>query len=427
MAEQFTIDKKYAEKMDRNDPLKKYRNRFYVKDNEIYMDGNSLGLFSRDAEESLLRVIDEWKQLAIDCWSKAEKPLFLYQDYLGKLLSSIIGANEDEVTVHASTTINIHTAIATFYKPDKKRYKILVDDLNFSTDRYAVDSQVKLKGLDPVECVKVVNSRDGKYIYEEDFVNAMTDDVAIIFLPAVLYRTGQLLNIAYITKEANKRGIFVGWDLCHSIGAVPLDLNELEVDFAVWCNYKYLNGGPGSSAGLYINRKHFEKDPGLAGWHGNVNETQFDLNQKFEPASNAGGWQTGTQHILSMAPLEGSLKMFNEVGVERLREKSLKITAYLMYLIDNKLAKYDFSVATPRNDKRRGGHVALEHDEAIRINEALKDNGVIPDFRAPNIIRLAPIAFYNTYKDVWKLVEIIEDIMVNKKYEKYEIKRGLIA
>lgn len=423
----FSMDRKFAEKMDSNDSLKGYREKFYVKDNEIYMDGNSLGLCSKDAEKSLFRVLDEWKQMGINCWTQAEKPLFLYQDYLGKLLSKIIGANENEVTVHANTTINIHTAIATFYKPDTKKYKILVDDLNFSTDRYAVDSQVKLKNLDPAENVKVVKSRDGKFIYEEDFVDAMTDDVAMIFLPAVLYRSGQLIDMAYITKEANKRGIVVGWDLCHFIGVVPLNLNELEVDFAVWCNYKYLNGGPGSSAGLYINKKHFEKDPGLAGWHGNVKETQFDLSQKFEPAPNAGGWQTGTQHIFSMAPLEGSLKMFNKVGIDKIREKSLNMTAYLMYLIDNKLTKYGFSIANPREDKRRGGHVALEHDEAIRINEALKNNGVIPDFRTPNIIRLAPVAFYNTYEDVWKIVEILEDIMINKKYEQYEIKRGLVA
>lgn len=427
MANIFTMDKKFAEKMDNNDPLNEYREKFYINRDEIYMDGNSLGLCSRDAETSLQRVLNEWKQMAINCWTQAEKPLFLYQDYLGRLLSKIIGANEDEVTIHASTTINIHTAIATFYKPDKKKYKILVDDLNFSTDRYAVDSQIKLKGLDPSKYVKVVKSRDNSFIYEKDIVKAMTDDVTMVFLPAVLYRSGQLVDMTYITNEANKRGITVGWDLCHSIGAVPLNLNELDVDFAVWCNYKYLNGGPGSSAGLYINRKHFEKEPGLAGWHGNVKETQFDLSQKFEPARNAGGWQTGTQHILSMAPLEGSLKMFNQVGVEKLREKSLKLTAYLMYLIDNKLAEYNVSIINPREDKKRGGHVALAHEEALRINKALKYHRIITDFRTPNIIRIAPVAFYNTYEEVWKLVEILERIMETKEYEKHEIKRGLVA
>lgn len=424
---EFQLGKEFAKKMDDEDLLKDVRNRFYLRDDEIYMDGNSLGLCSKDAEAALFRVLEEWKQLGINCWTKTQVPLFLYQDYLGKLLASIIRADEDEVTVHSSTTINIHTAIGTFYKPNDKKYKILVDDLNFPTDRYAVNSQIELKGLDPVECVKVVKSRDGKMIYEEDVVKAMTDDVAIVLLPSVLYRSGQLVDMEYVTGEAKKRGIIVGWDLCHSIGVIPHNFKKLDADFAVWCNYKYLNGGPGASAGLYINRKHFDKVPGLAGWHGNNKDTQFDLKNTFEQASYAGGWQTGTQHILSMAPLEGSLKMINEIGIDKIREKSLEITAYLMYLIDNKLVKYGFSVGNPREDKRRGGHVALEHDDAVRINRALKDNGVLPDFRYPNIIRLAPIALYTSYEEIFRVIEIIEDIMLNKKHEKYDKTRDVVA
>lgn len=427
MAYKFELGKEFARNLDAKDPLRTVRKRFYLKDGEIYMDGNSCGLCSRDAEKALFRVLEEWKTMGIDCWTKPEIPLFLYQDYLGKLLAPIIGADEDEVTVHANTTINIHTAIGTFYKPDDRRYKILVDDLNFPTDRYAVDSQIRLKGLDPEDCVKVVTSRDGKFIYEEDFVKAMTEEVSIILLPAVLYRSGQLINMKYITDEAKKRGIIVGWDLCHSIGAISHNFKELNADFAVWCNYKYLNGGPGAPAGLYINRKHFDKYPGLAGWHGNKKETQFDLKHTFEPADYAGGWQTGTQHVLSMAPLEGSLMMFNEIGMDKIREKSLSITAYLMFLIDNKLGKYGFTIGNPGEDSIRGGHVALEHEEALRINEALKDNGVVPDFRYPNVIRLAPTALYTSYEEVLKVVEIIEEIMVSRKYEDYDKERGIVA
>ena len=427
MDNNFQPDIEFARTLDDRDPLSAVRDRFYLQDDQIYMDGNSLGLCSRDAERCLFRVFDEWKTKGIECWTEASEPLFLYQDYLGKLMAPLIGADADEVTVHASTTINIHSAIATFYRPVAGRKKILVDDLNFPTDRYAIDSQIRLKGLDPDECVSVVKSRDGKTIQEDDVVTAMEDDVALVFLSAVLYRSGQLLDMDTITAEARKRNIVAGWDLCHSIGVIPHDFKKLDADFAVWCNYKYLNGGPGAAAGLYINRKYFDKTPGLAGWHGNRKETQFDMKHEFEPARYAGGWQTGTQHVLSMAPLEGSLKMFNEIGIGPIREKSLKLTAWLMYLIDVKLAQYGFGIGNPREDHRRGGHVALEHKNAIRINAALKDNGVIPDFRYPNVIRLAPVALYTSYSEVFRVVEIIEDIMVNRKYDNYEGKRGLVA
>jgi len=195
----------------------------------------------------------------------------------------------------------------------------------------------------------------------------------------------------------------------------------------LWCNYKYLNGGPGAIAGLFINRKHFEMEPGLAGWQGNNKETQFDLNQEFEHAKYAGGWQTGTQPILSMAPIEGSLRMFEEAGIQNVREKSLKLTAYLMYLIDNKLVKYGFSYVNPTEDNKRGGHVALVHDDAIRLTKAMKTNNIIPDFRFPNIIRLAPIAFYTSFEDVYEMVERIIKIMENKEYEKFDKNRGIVA
>ena len=423
----FKEGKDFARKLDKEDQLHQFRERFYLNEGEIYMDGNSLGLCSKDAEASLFRVLDEWKTMGINCWSKPDVKLFLYQDHIGKLLAPLIGAHADEVTSHSNTTVNIHTAVGTFYKPTPKKYKILVDDLNFPTDRHAIDGQILLKGLDPAVCVKVVKSRDGKMIYEEDFVEAMTDDVALIFLPSVLYRSGQLLDMKFLTTEAKKRNIIVVWDLCHSIGAVPHNFKDLAPDFAVWCTYKYLNGGPGASAGLYINRKHLSKPSGLPGWHGGVKETQFQLSHTFDKAHDAGGWQTGTQHILSMAPLEGSLIMYSEAGIENLRKKSLHITAYLRFLIEKKLLKYGFSIGTPREDAKRGGHLALEHDEALRITEALREENVVPDFRFPNVIRLAPVPLYLRYEDMYELVERIISIMDKKTYEKFENKIGDVA
>lgn len=417
----------FAQEMDRNDPLKSYKERFYMEEGSIYMDGNSCGLCSVDAEIYLMKALKDWKKYGIDLWSHPDADYFLYQDKLAALMAPLIKAKAEEVTICTNTTINIHKALATFYQPTPQRYKIIVDDLNFPTDKYAVDSFVKLKGFNPETAVKVVKSRDGKRIFEEDMIEAMTEDVSLILLPSVLYRSAYLTDMQKIADAARGRGIYVGFDLSHSIGSVPHDFESLDCDFAVWCNYKYMNGGPGAIAGLYINEKHFKMGPGLAGWQGNNKSTQFDLKQSFEPAEYAGGWQTGTQPILSMAPIEGSLRMFGEAGIENIREKSLKLTAYLMYLIDTKLKKYGFSYGNPTEDQRRGGHVALEHEEAIRINKAMKDRKIIPDFRYPNVIRLAPVAFYVSFEDVYRMVEIIEDIMETKAYEDYDGSRGTVA
>lgn len=427
MNSKFQLGEDYAKRMDAEDPLARFRDRFYIKENEIYMDGNSLGLMSKDAEKSLIRVIGEWKNLGINGWSNAQIPWFYFSRELAKLMAPLVGAEEDEITIHSSTTVNIHAMVSTFFKPDDRKNKILVDSLNFPTDRYAIESQLSIKGLNPKEYLVVVESKDERTFDENYIVSKMTDDIALVFLPSVLYRSGQLLDMEYLTNEAHKRGIIIGFDCCHSAGVVPHHLSKWGVDFAVWCNYKYLNAGPGGPATIYINKKHFNKEPGLAGWHGYVQEKQFDLLNEFESADNAGGWQMGTPHMLSMAPLEGSLKMYNEAGIENLREKSLKITNYMMFLIDNNLSQYGFAIGNPRDDKRRGGHVALEHDEAVRINAALKDNGVVPDFRRPNVIRLAPVPLYVSYHDVWVVIEKIKEIMDNKIYLKYENKRGLIA
>lgn len=418
---------KFASELDGVDPLKGIRQEFYLNDEVIYMDGNSLGLFPKAAEASLLRVLEDYKRMGIDCWTKTNPQLFLYQDHLGALMASLVGASPEEVTIMSNTTLNLHSMIATFYKPSAERFKILVDDLTFPTSRYAIESQLRLKGLSPEEALKEVKSLDGRTLDEAMLIEAMTEDVAMAVFPSVLYRSGQLLDVARLTQAAHERGIIIGFDCCHGVGAVPHEFSKWDVDFAVWCTYKYLNGGPGSNAALYLNKRHFGLHPGLAGWQGYVKDKQFDLLNTFEPVRNAGGWQSGTQNIFSMAPLEGSLELFNSVGVEKIREKSLKLTDYLMALIDDKLTGYGFSVGNPREAHRRGGHVALEHPDAVRINQALKDNGVMPDFRAPNVIRLAPIALYTSFTEVFRVVETLVRIMDEKLYENYSSKRGTVA
>ena len=424
---EFKLGLDFAKDLDKNDKMRKFRDRFYIKEDEIYMDGNSLGMCSKEAEQALLDMLNIWKTENINMWSIENAKYLNYSSYLAEKMAFLVKAKPEEIAVVGSTTMNIHQAVATFYKPTKDRYKILVDDLNFPTDRYAVDSQIRLKGLKVEDALKVVKSRDGVFIYEDDIIEAMTDDVCLILLPSALYRSAQILDMKKITDAARERGIYIGWDLCHSIGAYPHDFEDLQPDFAIWCTYKYLAGGPGSNAGIYINERHFDKIAGLNGWYGNKLETQFQLKQEFESDRGARALQIGTPNMLSMAPIDGALDIYKEAGIENVREKSLHITAYLMYLIDERLAEFGFNVGNPREDEKRGGHVCLTHDDAFRIAAAMRDEGVIPDFREPNVIRLAPIALYNSYEDVYKLVEAVRDIYIKKKHEKYSNERTVVV
>ncbi|MFD4929501.1 kynureninase [Peribacillus butanolivorans] len=422
---QPTLD--YAKQLDKEDTLRCYREEFYLKPNSIYMDGNSLGLLSKRAERTLLESLEDWKEHGIDGWTQGNHPWFFMAEKLGAKIAQLVGASPEEVIVTGSTTVNLHQLVATFYKPEGMRTKILADELTFPTDIYALQSQLRTHGYDPETDLIRVKSRDGRFLEEDDIIEAMTDDIALIVLPTVLYRSGQILDMKRLTDEAHKRGIVIGFDGCHSIGAIPHSFSEWGVDFAYWCNYKHLNGGPGGVGGLYVNRKHFGTMPGLAGWFGSKKDKQFDMEHILTPAESAGAYQIGTPHVLSCAPLIGSLEMFIEAGIENIREKSLKINQYLIDLIEHELKDMGFFIGTPREDVRRGGHVSLEHKEAARICKALKENGVIPDFRAPNIIRLAPVALYTSYAEVWEVVQILKKIMTEKQYEKFKNEREVVA
>ncbi|WP_019120425.1 kynureninase [Brevibacillus massiliensis] len=420
-----TLD--YAEQLDREDSLSRFRAEFYLKPDSIYMDGNSLGLLSRRAERTLLEAVADWREHGIDGWTQGNHPWFTLSESLGELSAPLVGASPEEVIVTGSTTVNLHQLVATFYQPQGTRTKILADELTFPSDIYALQSQLRIRGYDPDTHLIRVKSRDGRFLEEEDIIDAMTDDIALIILPTVLYRSGQVLDMQRLTAEAHRRGIFIGFDGCHSVGAIPHSFSEWDVDFAYWCNYKYVNGGPGSVGGLYVNRKHFGANPGLAGWFGSRKDKQFDMEHTLTPAETAGAYQIGTPHVLSLAPLIGSLEMFAEAGIENIRRKSLHINRYLMNLIEHELADYGLFIGTPGEDARRGGHVSLEHEEAARICKALKKNGVIPDFRAPNVIRLAPIALYTSYTEVWKVVQILKKIMAEEQYKLYPNEREVVS
>lgn len=418
----------FAVKLDSEDPLKDYRNRFYVQPHTIYLDGNSLGLLSRDSEASVLRVLDEWKRLAIGGWLDAKQPWFYFAETLGAMCAKIVGAEPEEVVATGATTVNIHSLVNTFYQPSRKK-KILADELTFPTDIYALRSIVRLRGSDPSRDLILAQSENHRFLSEDNIIELMDEDVALAFLPSVLYRSGQLLDMKKLTEEAHDRGIPIGFDCSHSVGVLPHYLDKWKVDFAVWCSYKHLNGGPGGTAFLYVNKKHFCREPSLAGWFGYVKEKQFDLSINFEHSKSAGGWQISSPSILSAAAVEGSLRIILDAGIDAIREKSLKLTSYLIYLVDVTLSKppYDFSIGTPREAERRGGHVAVEHAEAMRISQALRARHVVSDFRPPNVVRVAPTPLYNTYHEVWKIVQHLKAIIEKKEYERFSKERKDIS
>ncbi len=426
---EFKLGEEFALKMDAMDKLAGYKKRFYHLEDSIYMDGNSLGLMSKDAEQTLLRLINEWKTLGIKGWGGGKVPWISYAETLGNLQAPLVGAEKDECIVTGGTTVNLHTLVATFYKPEDGKRRILADELNFPSDLYALNAQIRLKGGNPEEDLILVKSRDGLTIEEEDIIDAMTDEVQLALLPSVYYRSGQLLDMKRLTQEAHKRDIIIGFDCSHSVGIIPHHFSEWGSDFAFWCNYKYMNGGPGSTGSIYVNKRHWGETPGLAGWFGNKRSTMFEMRTTFDSAKTTQAWQIGTTTMLSTAPIEGSLRMMREAGIQNIREKSQGITAYLMYLIDEMLSHepYNYGIATPREAERRGGHVGVTHSDAWRINQALAARGVIPDFRPPNIIRLAPIPLYVSYHDVWRVAQTLKAIIDEGDIEKFSDDKSTVT
>jgi kynureninase len=420
----------HARALDAADPLAGFRDRFYVPPGVIYLDGNSLGLLSRDAEAATLAALNDWKRLGIDGWLRADPDWFTIGEHLGALMAPLVGAAADEVVVTGTTTVNLHNLVATFYQPSGRRRRIVAGALDFPSDVYALQSQLRLHGADPDADLVLVPSRDGRTLDEADLIGAMTDQVALVLLPSVLYRSGQLLDLERLTAAARERGIPLGLDCAHSIGAIPHRFDEWGVDFAFWCTYKYLNAGPGSVGALYVNRRHFARTPGLAGWWGYLKERQFDMLHTWEGAGHAGAWQVSTPPILATAPLLGSLRLFSEAGIDRVRAKSLAQTAYLIDLLDASgltAEPYRYRIGTPHAPARRGGHVAVEHDAGPRIAKALKRRGVVPDFRPPDVVRLAPIALYTSYHDLWQVAQHLRDIIDTGEYLQEPEGRELVA
>ena len=367
----------------------------------IYLDGNSLGPLSYGAQAATERRLKQWQHLGVGGWDE----WFELAERLSPALARLVGAHPGEVIATGSITANLHALLATFYRPEGERRNLLATSLDFPSDLYALSAWAERLG----GVLKLVPSSDGHTLQDDDIAAAFTPDVALAVLPTVLYRSGQLLNVRAVTAQAHAAGTLVGWDAAHSIGAAPHNFHDDGADFAVWCSYKYLNAGPGAPGGLFVHERHFDRTPGLPGWWGHDKSTQFEMDPAFRKAHGAGAYQVGTPSIIALAGLEGALGVFEEVDIRAVRARSLELTDYLIRLADAELP--EMTVQTPREHARRGGHVVLEHPDARLLSLALRERRIVPDYREPNLLRLAPVALYNTEAELDETVRVLRELL----------------
>ncbi|MFM7159300.1 MAG: kynureninase [Planctomycetaceae bacterium] len=399
--------------LDEADPLAPLREQFYLPPGKIYFDGNSLGLLCRSAERAVHQALEEWKTDAIEGWTTGQPGWFHLVEQIADQLCRITHAPPGSLTLTGSTTLHLHQVLATLYRPDERRPGILLDQTAFPTDRYAVASFLRSRGLDPARhLIELPTDREG-LVPESDLDAAFRQGVQLAVLPSVVFTTGQLLDLTQVTAAAAAHDVRLCWDCSHSVGVVPLDLATLRPDAAIWCTYKYLNGGPGSVAALYLDPRWNALPPGLAGWFGADKSRQFRMEPDLVPAEGAGRLQLGSPHVLSLAALRGSLEVVEAAGVDRLRRKSLELTRYLRGLIQERLGGAGFGFATPQADERRGGHLAIRHPLARGLSVALRARGFVPDYREPDLLRIAPSPLYSRFADCDQLVAEIDRILAD--------------
>ncbi|GAB2767925.1 kynureninase [Salinimicrobium soli] len=415
---QFQNTLSYAQQLDQNDPLKNYRYKFHFpkvngKD-VIYFTGNSLGLQPKNAKKYVDEVMTDWAELAVEGHFQAEKAWWDYHERFSEKLAPIVGAKPSEVTVMNTLTVNLHLLMVSFYRPTKQRYKIIMEEKAFPSDQYMIASQVRFHGLSPEEVIVEVKKREGEHHFRlEDILQTIKEvgeECALVLMGGVNYYNGQVLDMESITKAGKEVGAFVGWDLAHAAGNVELKLHEWNVDFAAWCSYKYMNSGPGNASGCFINEKyHNQKDiPRFEGWWGHNKERRFLMEPEFQPEPNANAWQVSNAPILALAPYLASLELFEEVGMPALIQKRDKIVAYLEFILQEIASEVggDFEIITP---KERGTQLSVFlHGQGKELFHYLMKNGVITDWREPNVIRLAPAAFYCSYVDMWRFGQVLK-------------------
>jgi len=419
MTFQNTIE--FAQELDKQDKLSSYRNEFSFPlvngKNVIYFTGNSLGLHSKRAKKYVDEVMNDWANLAVEGHFYAEKPWWDYHERFANPLSKIVGALPSEVTVMNTLTVNLHLLMVSFYKPTPKRFKILCEAKAFPSDQYMIQSQVQFHGLNPEDAIVEIQRREGEHNIRLEDVLAKIEEVgnelALVLIGGVNYYTGQVFDMKTITEAGHKAGAYVGWDLAHAAGNIKLELHDWNVDFAAWCSYKYMNSGPGNASGCFINEQHHNDTslPRFAGWWGHNKERRFKMEPTFDPVRGADGWQISNLPILSLAPYLASVEMFEEIGMDTLIEKRNKITSYLEFILQEigKEVNGSFEIITPSNPDERGCQLSVFlHGEGRPLFDYLMKNGVITDWREPNVIRLAPVPLYCSFEDMYNFGQILK-------------------
>jgi kynureninase len=383
-----------------------------------YFAGNSLGLQPIGARIAVTEVLDAWATHGVDGHLSGAHPWMPYHEELRDTVARVVGARPREAVVMNSLTVNLHLLLSSFYRPTAGRFRIVIEHDAFPSDRYAVNSRAALHGLDPADAVVALHPAPGDDVITPDTVRAclhdLGDTVAVVLLGTINYRTGALLDVPVITEVIHAAGAVAGWDCAHAAGNVPLQLHDWNVDFAVWCSYKYLNSGPGSLGGAFVHERHAE-DPAVvrpAGWWGHDPAPRFHMPDAFVAQPGAESWQLSNPPILSMAAVRASLELFDTVGMDAIRARSLRLTGYLEMLIDDVAERRSVRLLTPRNVQRRGAQLSIEVDDAEQVTAQLARRfGVVADERPPNIVRLAPAPLYTSFHDCWRAAHALEEVL----------------
>ncbi len=408
----FQPDEAFARALDEADPLRRFREQFHLPCRPdgspiLYFCGHSLGLQPKSARAFVEQELDAWARLGVEAHFHGDHPWYSYHELFRDSGARLVGALPGEVVFMNSLTVNLHLLMRTFYRPSASRYRIVLDAPVFPSDLYAVQSQLKNHGLEPQEGLLLIDPSDLEALLAE-----RGSQIALVLLSGVNFLTGQWLDIPRLSEAAHRQGCVFALDLAHAAGNVPLHLHEWQVDFAVWCSYKYLNGGPGGVGGCFVHDRHGHdlQLPRWAGWWGNDPATRFHMHTQttFVPQLGAAGWQISNPPILAMAPLRASLDLFDEAGMPALRAKSERLTGYLYYLLERLPGRY-FDLLTPADPAQRGCQLSLRlHDRLRELLAKLQAEGVVCDFREPDVLRVAPVPLYNTFHEVWTFAHILE-------------------
>lgn len=415
---QFENTRIFAETLDRQDELKSFRSEFYFPQHEgndvIYLTGNSLGLQPKSALNALQTELNDWAKFGVEGHFHGTHPWFHYHKFLSEGAARVVGAMPSEVVVMNNLTVNLHLMMVSFYRPTKERYKIIMEAGAFPSDQYAMESQVKFHGFRYEDAVIEVSPRAGEYaLRTEDILEVIEnnrDSVALVMFSGVQYYTGQAFDIEVITKAAHAAGAVAGFDLAHAAGNLKLNLHDWQVDFAVWCSYKYLNSGPGGVSGVFVHENHGENPdlPRFAGWWGHKEDVRFKMQKGFIPEKGAAGWQLSNAPVLGMAVHKASLEIFDRAGMDRLVAKSKLLTGYLEFVLKDVSARNDSISLTVITPPERGCQLSfLAGSNARNVFDYLTQNGVVADWREPEVIRMAPVPLYNSFEDIYRLGEMI--------------------